>query len=255
MNNIAPTPSRADQAIAADEEAEKCVLGALLTGRSVIQELEGEIDPRVFFFLASRKIFAAIVELYARGVPIDIVVLTQYLRETGQLESVGGALAVTQLATRYDKTITIARYQLSVLGELFSKRQLVELGKELIKASSVTDVSQLLSAVESVVIDVKSRSAEKLPLTPLVEFKTPSQLKNFIPPPGIMLAGDCHIVRGLTFVIGGAPGIGKSRAAVALAQAGGTGKEWFGLTVQRQFKTMIDQNETVFSDSPRNLAN
>jgi hypothetical protein len=78
---------------------------------------------------------------------------------------------------------------------------------------------------------------------PLIEFKTPSQLKNFIPPPGIVLAGDCHIVRGLVFIIGGAPGVGKSRAAVALAEAGATGREWFGLPVHRRFKTMIIQNE------------
>jgi hypothetical protein len=78
---------------------------------------------------------------------------------------------------------------------------------------------------------------------PLIEFKTPSQLKNFIPPLGIVLVGDCHIVRGSVFVIGGAPGVGKSRAAVALAEAGATGKGWFGLTVHRRFKTMIIQAE------------
>jgi hypothetical protein len=89
----------------------------------------------------------------------------------------------------------------------------------------------------------ESPPGEKEKPLPLIEFKTPSQLKNFIPPPGIVLVGDCHIVRGLVFVIGGAPGVGKSRAAVALAEAGATGKEWFGLTVHRQFKTMIIQSE------------
>jgi AAA domain-containing protein/CHC2-type zinc finger protein len=78
---------------------------------------------------------------------------------------------------------------------------------------------------------------------PLIEFKTPSQLKNFVAPPGMVLVGDCHIVRGLVFVIGGAPGVGKSFAAVDLAVAGATAREWFGLTVHRQFKTMIIQNE------------
>src|SRR5260370_37164511 len=111
--------SNNNQPIPADEEGEKCVLGSLLTGRSVIQELEGDIDPRVFFFPISRIILNAIVELYGRRVPLDVVVLTQHLRENGQLESVGGALAVTQLATRYDKTIDIARYELSVLRDLF----------------------------------------------------------------------------------------------------------------------------------------
>jgi AAA domain-containing protein len=58
-----------------------------------------------------------------------------------------------------------------------------------------------------------------------------------------VLAGDCHIVRCSVFVIGGAPGVGKSRGAVALAVAGATGSDWFGLTVHRQFKTMIIQSE------------
>lgn len=76
-----------------------------------------------------------------------------------------------------------------------------------------------------------------------IKFYRPSELKAYTPPEGHILVGDCHITRGITFVIGGAPGIGKSRAAVALAQAGATGKDWFDLKVTRQFKTMILQNE------------
>jgi AAA domain/CHC2 zinc finger len=83
------------------------------------------------------------------------------------------------------------------------------------------------------------REAER----PLIEFRSPLQLKNFTPPPGLVLAGNFHIVKGSVFVIGGAPGIGKSRAAVALAVAGATGHEWFGLILHRKFKTMIVQTE------------
>ena len=58
-----------------------------------------------------------------------------------------------------------------------------------------------------------------------------------------MLVGDCHIVKGNVFVIGGAPGVGKSRAAVALAVAGATCTDWFGLRVHHKLKVMIIQNE------------
>jgi AAA domain len=44
-------------------------------------------------------------------------------------------------------------------------------------------------------------------------------------------------------VIGGAPGIGKSRALVALAVAGATQSDWFGLKTHRRFKMMIIQTE------------
>lgn len=76
-----------------------------------------------------------------------------------------------------------------------------------------------------------------------VEFLRPSELRDYQPPKGIVLVGDNHITRGSVFVIGGAPGVGKSRAAVALAEAGATGLEWFGLKVHSKFRTLIVQNE------------
>lgn len=77
----------------------------------------------------------------------------------------------------------------------------------------------------------------------MVEFLTPSQLAAFNPPEGFNLVGDYHIQKAAPFVIGGAPGIGKSRAAVALAVSGATGRDWFGLKIHRKFKTMILQCE------------
>lgn len=81
------------------------------------------------------------------------------------------------------------------------------------------------------------------PAKPMIEFFTPSQLSAFTPPEGFKLVGDYHIQRAAPFVIGGAPGVGKSRAAVALAVAGATGNDWFGFKVHRPFKTMIVQAE------------
>lgn len=81
------------------------------------------------------------------------------------------------------------------------------------------------------------------PIKPMLEFFKPSELSAFTPPEGFNLVGDYHVQKAAPFVIGGAPGIGKSRAAVALAIAGATSGEWFGLKVHRQFKTMILQAE------------
>jgi hypothetical protein len=77
----------------------------------------------------------------------------------------------------------------------------------------------------------------------LIEFHKPSEIVAYQPPDGLVLVGERHIVRGSPFVIGGAPGVGKSRASVALAVAGAMGLPWFGLHVHRKFRTMIVQNE------------
>jgi hypothetical protein len=81
------------------------------------------------------------------------------------------------------------------------------------------------------------------PARPVLVFRKPSEWRDYTPPDGVVLVGDQHITRGNVVVIGGEPGIGKSRAAVALAQAGALGVEWFSLPVHRRFKTLILQNE------------
>ena len=77
----------------------------------------------------------------------------------------------------------------------------------------------------------------------MVEFKTPSELRSFVPPDGWNLVGNHHVQRSSPFVVGGAPGVGKSRAATALAVAGATGADWFGFPVHQKFRTMILQAE------------
>lgn len=92
--------------------------------------------------------------------------------------------------------------------------------------------------------DMNGTSASVQKQSPrFLEVYRPSELKEYEPPEGLVLAGDCHLMRGSCCVIGGAPGIGKSRALVALAEAGATGKDWFGLKVHRRFRTLIIQAE------------
>jgi KaiC/GvpD/RAD55 family RecA-like ATPase len=76
-----------------------------------------------------------------------------------------------------------------------------------------------------------------------IEFHSPNEIKSFELPPNLILVGDSHIQRGAFCVIGGAPGVGKSRAAMALAIAGATGENWLDLQVPNKFRTMIIQNE------------
>jgi hypothetical protein len=104
-------------------------------------------------------------------------------------------------------------------------------------------IAQVDAAPEWTPASVSDAGTETKPAKPMIEFFTPSQLSAFTPPEGFKLVGDYHIQKASPFVIGGAPGVGKSRAVVALAVAGATGSDWFGLKVHRQFKTMILQAE------------
>lgn len=74
---------------------------------------------------------------------------------------------------------------------------------------------------------------------PRIRFFKPSELRSYEPEKDIVLVGDCHVMRGEVFVIGGEPGVGKSTAATEFAICGATGQDRLGLSVHCRFKTMI----------------
>ena len=76
-----------------------------------------------------------------------------------------------------------------------------------------------------------------------IRFYKPSELRAYNPDEGAVLVGDCHIMRGEVFIIGGEPGCGKSTLSTELAICGATGKPWAGLPVHFKFRTLIIQNE------------
>jgi len=90
--------------------------------------------------------------------------------------------------------------------------------------------------------DFKAGPEEK-ERAPRIRFFKPSELREYEPEAGAVLVGDCHIMRGEVFIIGGEPGCGKSTLSTELAIAGATGKPWAGLPVHFRFRTMIIQNE------------
>ena len=76
-----------------------------------------------------------------------------------------------------------------------------------------------------------------------LEVWKPSDFLSFDPPRDFILMGDCHLTRGNITVLGGCPGVGKSRAAIGLAIAGATGRDWLGHPVHSRFRTLIIQIE------------
>jgi LmbE family N-acetylglucosaminyl deacetylase len=81
------------------------------------------------------------------------------------------------------------------------------------------------------------------PREPRIKVFTPSELRAYNPAQEPVLVGDNHVTRGEVFVIGGEPGVGKSRLGVSLAIAGATGSDFLGLKVRERFRTLILQTE------------
>jgi replicative DNA helicase len=79
-------------------EAEQSVLGSILLDNETYASLEGVVTAGHFYKEAHRKIFRAIERLFRRGDPMDLVTLTEELRQSGELESVGSVPYLIGLA-------------------------------------------------------------------------------------------------------------------------------------------------------------
>ena len=97
-------------------EAEKSLLSCfLLSPDSFAKAIEESLKENDFYSPINRQIFIAIFKLYESHRPIDIVTLTQVLRDYNQLEAIGGPIALSDIlnqefsaahASHYTKIIT-----------------------------------------------------------------------------------------------------------------------------------------------------
>src|SRR6516165_5866749 len=79
------------------KEAEQCVLGSMLRDNSVIGDVLQIIRPDNFHLDAHQKICQAVITLYDRGHPVDLVVLAEELKNRKQVEEIGGYPYLAQL--------------------------------------------------------------------------------------------------------------------------------------------------------------
>jgi replicative DNA helicase len=78
-------------------DAEKALLGAIILKPDALHDVSVTVFPESFFADKHRLIYEAIASLFSRGNPIDLVSVVSKLKDTGNLDRVGGAAYVTEL--------------------------------------------------------------------------------------------------------------------------------------------------------------
>src|SRR5438067_12109657 len=79
-------------------EAEQSLLGALLIDKDAIVEIAETLRPDHFYKTEQHgSIFNAILELFEKREPIDLVTVTERLKQKGLLDRIGGPAYLTEL--------------------------------------------------------------------------------------------------------------------------------------------------------------
>ena len=80
-----------------DVEMEKALLGALMLSQNAIYEVADLIGVDSFYAGKHRTIFDAMLGLFAKGEPIDVVTVSSKLKERKVLSEIGGAGYLSEL--------------------------------------------------------------------------------------------------------------------------------------------------------------
>ncbi len=112
-------------------DAESSTLGSMMIDKEAIGKVVGILKPDDFYKGAHGTIFEAILSLYEKGEPVDMVTVTEELGSRGVLEKVGGLPYITALANSVPTAANI-EYYAKIVEEKALLRSLISAGTKIV---------------------------------------------------------------------------------------------------------------------------
>lgn len=123
MNDLGFLPPQA-------QEIEIAILGILLLDNRCVSENIDNIQEEYFYNQIHRTIFHCIKEMYKKGKDIDILTLTEYLKEKNKLNEIGGPYFISSLTSRVASSGHIESW-IVILHEAYVKRELLSISNKI----------------------------------------------------------------------------------------------------------------------------
>lgn len=145
-----------------DIEAEQAVIGSMLTDKdSVISALE-ILKPEDFYREDNKVIFGAIVNLYNKAEPIDIITLKSELVSLGKFEQVGGLEYLAELPDKVPTTANVEKY-IKIVEEKSMMRNLIKTANELVNLGydEAQDVEDIMDSAEKKIFNIMQKRNQK----------------------------------------------------------------------------------------------
>lgn len=139
-------------------EAEQAVLGSLLIDKDAVVRIADLVLPEDFYADKHRLVYDAMLTLYQRHDPIDIVSLTNLLEERKQLDAVGGRSYLVSLSNAVPSAANVIQYATIVQKKSTLRRLLAAAGTMIqLGYSDTEDVTSLLDKSEQSLFNVSQR--------------------------------------------------------------------------------------------------
>jgi len=140
-------------------EAEQSLLGCLMLDKDAIIKVADFVHPEDFYKGIHNEIFQAMIDLYQKTEPIDLLSVTNRLKEKNLLQGVGGSSYLTTLINTVPTATHVANYGRIVRAKKIL-RDLIEASEQIgLNAFDETeDVDQLLDKAEKTILSIGQQS-------------------------------------------------------------------------------------------------
>ena len=143
-------------------DVEEAVLGALLIEPNCIDEAMDELTPGCFYSEKHRMIFEAMRQLTNEHIALDFLSVSQKLKSNGNLEAVGGAVALVQLSQKIGAAAHI-EYYIRILKQKSIQRELITASYDILKLSydEAVNVDHLIDTAQTKLYDAIQNNVKK----------------------------------------------------------------------------------------------
>ena len=145
-----------------DIDAEQAVLGSMLTDREAVNAAIEVLKEEAFYRDDHKAIYQAIVNLYNKSEPIDIITLKDELESMDKFEQVGGFDYLASLPDKVPTTANVQKY-IKIVEEKSILRNLIKTANEIIELGydPAEDVEDIMDGAEKRIFDLMQSKNQK----------------------------------------------------------------------------------------------
>lgn len=143
-------------------DLEEAVLGALLIEKDALTKIVDVLRPEYFYDDRNKRIYTAILALFSKSEPVDLLTVTNQLRITAELDMIGGAFYLVELTNKVNSSANI-EFHARIITEYAIKRELITIASEISTEAfeDSTDVFELLDKVQAQIFQVTEATLRK----------------------------------------------------------------------------------------------
>lgn len=139
-------------------EAEQAILGSMMIDKESIFIATESLDPESFYKEANQIIYRALLALDAKREPVDMITLTEELRQQNNLDKVGGVAYIAALANMVP-TAANARNYANIVAEKAILRNLIRFSTNIANRAyeDQEDTFELLDDAEKKILEIAGK--------------------------------------------------------------------------------------------------